>query len=244
MQALLRKKSRAIVIGPGGLGDQIWMSGAVRYIANQYSETHLVCTPSTHSTLVTLYRDTPSIKLHINMTSVDVLRKFVAAKYRNVYACAFTKDLYIRTVDINDLPGVFYDHMEIPRSVRHSHFSMPILPESALMYDLVKSQPYIFVHTMSSTVVTQIVSWDIHSILTIDPNVSHYPSDHPWCELSEKFVNKPFRHYYETIKHASELHLTNSSFYVFASQIAPLDAKVKLSYDRYSGEVMPQYDFS
>jgi len=243
MLAILRKKSRAIVMGPGGLGDQIWMSGAVRYIAKQYAETHLLCSLPTLGTLTTLYSDTPSIKLVVVTTSVDSLREFVRARYKNIYACAFTKDLYARDVDMNDLPGVFYDQLEIPRSVRHSHFVMPSLPESKTMYDLVKSQLYIFVHTMSSTNVTNIVSWDINSILTIDPNVNHYASDHPWYQLTQNFVNKPYFYYYDLIKHASELHLTNSSFYVLASQISPLDAKVKLCYEREHGTVMPQYDY-
>ena len=234
MLAFLRRKSKALVVGPGGLGDQIWMSGAVRYIAQQHEETHLLCSYKTLATLQTLYRDVPSIKLFVVTQEASVLRKWVLSRYRIIYA----------PVDMNALPEIFYDQMEIPRSVRHSHFVLPVVPESMRLYELVRSQPYIFVHTMSSTNVTPIVSWDINTILTIDPNVSHYPLDHPWRELSETFVNKAFFHYCDLIKHAEELHLTNSSFYVLASQISPLDAKVKLCYEREHCTVIQRYTFT
>jgi hypothetical protein len=112
------------------------------------------------------------------------------------------------------------------------------------LYERVKSQPYIFVHTISSSNITPIISWDINTIFTIDPNVSHYPLGHPWRQLSDMFVDKPFFHYCDLIRHAEELHLTNSSFYALASQISPLDAKVKLCYEREHGTIIQRYDFS
>jgi hypothetical protein len=129
-------------------------------------------------------------------------------------------------MNMDDLPGIFYDQLGISRSVRYSHFSLPKLSESTELFETIKSQPYIFVHTISSYTVRSIIAWDINVILTIDPNVNLYSSDHLFYTLAEKFVNQPFLHYVDTIKHATELHLVNSSFYVLASQIAPLDARV------------------
>ena len=244
----IRKKNRnALVIGPGGLGDHIWMSGAVRYIAKQYKETHLFTNEITLKTLQTLYNDVPSIKFVVIRKVDDELRNFIANTYSvyNTYSCALTKDLtrtYI--IDTNDLPGAFYDQLEVPRHVRHSHFIFPRLPESIALFEIVKNQPYIFVQTKSSTTTTNIVSWDISQILTIDPNVNLYSSDHPWYQLAQKFVNQPFFHYVDLIKHATELHLVNSSFYTLASQLSPLDARVKVCYDRYNGVIIPDYNFS
>jgi hypothetical protein len=237
----------ALIAGPGGLGDHIWISGAVRYIARQYKETHLFCSTTVLSTLQTLYKDTPSIKFIIVIKLTDEEKKQITDKYSksNTYTCYYTKDLLHRYyVDMNDLPGVFYDQLGILRSVRHSYFSLPKLYESTELFENVKSQPYIFVHTMSSSAITPIITWNISEILTIDPNINQYSSDHPWYEVAEKFVNQPFLHYVDTIKHAKELHLVNSSFYVLASQIPPLDASVKVCYDRSSKEVITHYDFS
>jgi hypothetical protein len=244
---LIRKKSNALVIGPCGLGDQIWMSGAVRYIAKYYKETHLFCVSTSLATLQTLYKDTPSIKFIVIVRVDDELRIKLASLYSksNTYTCVFTKDLRGKYIfDMNDLPGVFYDQLGIPRSIRHSHFSLPRLSESIELFKMIESQPYIFVHTTSSETVTPIISWDISKMLTIDPNVNQYSSDHEWYGIAEKFVNQPFLFYVDVIKHATELHLVNSSFYTLASQIAPLDAKVKLCYDRYSKQVISKYNFS
>ena len=244
----IRKKNRnALVIGPGGLGDHIWMSGAVRYIAKQYKETHLFTSETTLNTLQTLYNDVPSIKFVVIRKVDDELRNFITKTYSvyNTYSCAHTKDLtrsYI--IDTNDLPGAFYDQLEVPRHVRHSHFVCPRLPESIALFEIVKNQPYIFVQTKSSTTTTNIVSWDISQILTIDPNVNLYSSDHPWYQLAQIFVNQPFFHYVDLMKHATELHLVNSSFYTLASQLSPLDARVKVCYDRYNGVIIPDYNFS
>ena len=231
-------------MGPGGLGDHIWLNGAVRYLANQYSEIHLLVSRFNVDTLKAMYSDLPYVKFVPVIWSIDNLRTHVKLNYRNVYACAFTKDLYKINFDMNDIPGVFYDQLGLPRSIRHSHFSLPSFPESMVLYNTVKSQPYIFVHTKSSELITEIVSWNVDSILTIDPNVNQYAPDHRWYGLANSYVNKPFFHYCDMIKHASELHLTNSSFYTLATQIPPLDAKVKHCYDRYSGKVMPHFDFS
>jgi hypothetical protein len=248
MLDIIRKDTKnALVIGPGGLGDHIWMSGGVRYIAKKYKETHLFVSKTCLNTVQVLYKDVPSIKLVLVIRVDDELRSFIKRNYNksNIYTCVHTKDLLRGFItDINDIPGAFYDQMEIPRNTRHTHFVCPRLPESIALFETVKNQPYIFVQTKSSTTKTNIVSWDISQTLTIDPNVNLYSLDNPWYELSQTFVNQPFFHYVDLIKHASELHLVNSSFYTLASQIPPLDAKVKVCYERYDGGIMPNYNFS
>jgi hypothetical protein len=247
MLNIIRKNSNALIIGPGGLGDHIWISGGVRYIAKQYKETHLVVSEACLNTVKVLYKDEPSIKLILVMRIDQELTDLIAKTYSryNIYTCIHSKDLrYHFTINMNDIPGAFYDKLEIPRNTRYSHFVCPMLPESLALFETVKNQPYILVQTKSSTTTTNIVTWDINQILTIDPNVNLYSSDHPWYSLAETFVNQPFFYYVDLIKHASELHLVNSSFYTLASQISPLDAKVKFCYDRYDGNVIPHYDFS
>ena len=244
LNRLLSRHKDALVVGPGGLGDHIWMSGAVRYIASQYVETHLFCSMTVLPTLKQLYSDAPSVKLLPVRRFDDDLRRYIRAKYRDIYVCALTRDLYIRPVDMDDLPGVFYDQLGIPRSVRHSHFALPALPRSLELYRTLGDQPYIFAHTVTSNCSVEFVSWDIQKTLTINPNVNMYAPGDPWYELAQKFVNKPFLDYCDTIKRARELHLANSSFYTLATQIPPLDATVKVCYDRHSCKVIAHYDFS
>lgn len=242
----------ALFVGHLGLGDQIWLSGAVRYIARMHEYLHVVCKPQNYATLSLLYSDLPGIQLiTVNdgyVVSPTETRKGVCfsvqpGKYSQIYECGFYKKP-TSEVNMDDLPGEFYDHLNLPRSIRYSHFSLPDIPQSKFLYDLIRSQPYIFVHTKSSSTTTPIISWDINEILTIDPNINQYSQDHGWYSIAQEFINKQFLYYCDTIKHATELHMTNSSFYTLATQLAPLDAKVKQCYDRDSGKVNNIYDFT
>ena len=242
----------ALFLGHLGLGDQIWLSGAVRYLAQMYDYLDVVCKKSNLNTLTTLYSDLPSVRLvtvvhGYSISPTKAHRGYCfpipPGKYSVVYECGFYKKPTSQ-VNMDDLPGEFYDDIGLSRSVRTTHFLLPPLPSSRHIYEYLRDTKYIFVQTRSSEDVTSIVSWDINTILTIDPNINQYSPDHKWYELAQHFVNKPFLDYCDTIKHASELHLVNSSFYTLASQISLLDAKVKLCYDRHSGKVMSHYNFT
>jgi hypothetical protein len=242
----------ALFLGHLGLGDQIWLSGAVRYIAKKYDYLEVPCKRHNLITLYMLYSDTPNIHL-IDMgrgdysISPNQTRKgslpLSLDKYVHIYESGFYKHTTL-DFNMNNIPGSFYDDIGLDRSIRHTYFSIPPIPQSKTLYQAINSNPYIFIQTRSSEDVTSIISWNINDILTIDPNLNQYSPDHPWYDLANKFVNQLFLHYIDTIKHASQLHLVNSSFYCLASQITPLDAKVKLCYDRDTGKVMPEYDFT
>ena len=242
----------ALFLGHLGLGDQIWLSGAVRYLARMYDYLHVVCKLSNRDTLTTLYSDLPAVQLVTVKHGYNIFPTIVSkgycfpiqpGKYAQIYECGFYKKP-TSLVNMEDLPGEFYDDLGLNRSIRTTHFSLPPLPNSRQLYEPLIGMKYIFVQTRSSEDITPIVSWDINRILTIDPNINQYSPDHSWYELAERFVGKPFLDYCDTIKHASELHLVNSSFYTLASQISPLDAKVKLCYDRHSVKVIPHYNFT
>jgi hypothetical protein len=244
----------ALFLGHLGLGDQIWLSGAVRYIAKNYDYLEVICKTRNLSILRMLYSDTPTIKIidmGLGTYSYSVYPtetqkgelQISLDKYVHVYECGYYKHTAL-DFNENDIPGAFYDDLGIHRSVRYTHFSIPPIPQSKSLYESIKTQPYIFVQTASSEDVTSIISWDINDVLTIDPNINQYSPNHRWYALADTFVNKSFLYYVDTIKHATELHLVNSSFYTLASQISPLDAKVKLCYDRKTGSIISNYDFT
>jgi hypothetical protein len=70
-----------------------------------------------------------------------------------------------------------------------------------------------------------------------------YPNYHKWYPLAQSFVNQPFIDYTEVIRHAQEIHTTDSSFYCLSCYIQ-LDAKTKKCYARETGILIPKYDFS
>jgi len=245
----------ALFLGHLGLGDQIWLVGAVQYLSINYDKFYIPCLPHNLKTLSELYIDNLKIK-------VFTLPMFYDRYYYTVFPtatvrgeCMIIPNGFYKTVfrcglfalprnDVNDIPNCFYRDLNIDPSIRHTYFYLPKSSRSILLYSFLNDMSYIFVQTKSSDTTTPIITWNINQILTIDPNVNQYSSDHPWHTLAEKFVNQPFLHYSDTIKHAIELHLVNSSFYTLASQLRPLDASVKICYDRETGNVIQHYDFS
>lgn len=247
-------KRIALFLGHTGLGDHIGLIGAVRYLSLQYDEFHIPCLPENLNTLNYFYLDNPNIKLFVPSSFKKGYRYTVVPSdtvqgeymdipdgvYTDIFRSGFFK---IPHNSMDDLPSCFYRDLGVDPSIRHSYFHLPKSSDSIWLHSLLKTMPYIFVQTKSSEKTTSIISWDINKILTIDPNINQYDPDHKWYDLANKFVNQPFLHYVDTIKHASEIHTVDSSFYCLSCYLKT-DAKVKLCYDRDSGEVNKRYDFS
>ena len=242
---------RALIISHMGVGDHIGLIGAVRYIAMQHDETVVVCKRHYAPNIQSFFADNPTIRLWVidspylegknpSETQAGEAVVYDPADWTTVYRSGYYK---IPHCDFNDLPKNFYIDMGLDPAIRHTHFHVPTTDNAKVLYEKVRNQPYIFVQQRSSSNFTQIITWDIHETLTIDPNVNLYPKEHRWHELAQSFVNQPFLDYIETIKHAKEIHTVDSSFYCIACYI-PLDAEVKRCYARETGAFIAKYDFS
>lgn len=233
-------KRRALVVHHLGLGDHVCMIGAVRYIALQHDETTLVCYDRNANNVRSFYTDDPSIKLHV--TGITGAIECNVSDYTNVYLSGEHAKIW----DNSGFPDCFYDHMNMDRSIRYSYFNIPVSKSASDLYLTVKDLPYIFIQTAflgsGGGALTSFITWDVNTTLTIDPNTNVYPEGHQWHELAQSFVNLPFIDYTEIIKHASEIHVVNSSFYCLAAQLE-LDAFVKKCYPRETGEYDPKWGF-
>jgi hypothetical protein len=236
---------RAIVVSHLGLGDHIGMVGAVRYIALMYDETVVVCKHQNLKNVQSLFADNPSIT--VQSVSGDI-RYGYPSKLLSVSTDGFD-GVYLSGTYIypnngfDDLPSCFYRDMGLDPEIRHTHFYIPTTPEASDLYKKLGDQPYIFVQQKSSTHDTDLITWDIDSILTIDPNTNMYSPEHRWHDLAECFVNREFLSYKEVLQHAKEIHTIDSSFYCLACYI-PLDATVKRCYARDTGVFIPTYNFT
>jgi hypothetical protein len=85
MLSITRKNSNALVVGPGGLGDHIWISGGVRYIAKQYKETHVLVSEACLNTVKVLYKDQPSIKLILVRRIDQELSDSILKRYSKIH---------------------------------------------------------------------------------------------------------------------------------------------------------------
>jgi hypothetical protein len=240
---------RALFIGHLGLGDMIGLNGAVRYVALQHDETYVVCKETNRAAAEAMYSDMPSIKIVIGAqsgyiepptpTTQGEAIQYDPKNFTTVYRSGLYK---LNPSPMNDLPSCFYLDMGIDQAVRHTFFHVPHSQASKDLHATLKV-PYIFTQQKSSGDFVDLVKWDRTETLTIDPNVNVYPSDHPWYEIAQAFVNRPFLDYVDTIENASEIHTVDSSFYCLASYLT-LKASKKGCYDRVSGALIPSYAFN
>lgn len=229
-------KRRAFVLHHLGLGDHVCMVGAVRYIALQHDETVVVCKKTNAKNVSAFFADDPSIKLEL----VDERFTCDSSGYTNIYISGEHARIYHNW---DDFPMCFYDDMKMDRSIRYTYFHVPEITATQI---LVPDVPYIFVHQIfagnGGGIVSSMITWDINTVLTLDPNINLYAKDHPWHDLAESVVNRPFLDYTKLIRHAKEVHVVNSSFYCLASHL-DLDASVARCYLRETGDYDPKWTF-
>jgi len=234
---------KALFLGHQGLGDHIMYIGAVRYLSLSYDEFVVACVHHHNLENVrSFYADNSKIKVvkmsrdyslfmddensNNNYTLMD--GEMDLSQYSKVYAVGIYKK---GGFPPGDIPNTWYNQLELSPNIRKEYFHLPTTPESKTLYESIKGIPYIFVQQTASNAVINVIKWDIHKILTIDPNTNVYPSDHHWYELANTFVNKPFLSYYDSILNASEVHTIESSFYCLAVNMN-LKATIKKCYNR------------
>lgn len=241
---------RALFLGHIGLGDQIGLIGAVRYLAMQYDELILVCASWNLESVSSFYSDCPSVKLwpvqqpyivHPTDTSCGEIVPIDPEQFTRVYRSGFY--LFPRSHNFEDLPKCFYRDLELDPGIRHTHFHVPTTKHARGLYSWLSNRSYIFVQQKSSSDTTPIITWDIDKVLTVDPNLNPYPPAHMWHPLAEMFVNQPFLSYKLILENAAEIHVVDSAFYCLACYL-PLKATVKRCYARETGAFISTYDFT
>jgi len=249
--------NRALFLCNPGLGDNIDMIGAVRYFSQFHTQIDVPCHKHNIQTLSDFYSDDPKVVLipieedfcnkhwmDQKFASVNQLEliEYNPSDYVTVYRSGFCKYPRNLTWPDSNIPKCFYMDLGLDPSIGHSYFHISENKKSQLLYNKIKHIPYIFTHQKSSNNFTPLIRWDINKTFTIDPNVNLYPEGHQWHELASHFVNKPFPHYTDTIIHASELHIVNSSFRCLSAHL-PLEATVKKCYARETGDHIPEWTF-
>jgi hypothetical protein len=246
----------ALFLSNLGLGDQIDMIGAIRYLAQFHDQMHVPTFPRNYDTMAAFFADSPNIKLiRVDMQWYDeqlIKQKphtqqeaipYNPKDYTKVYRCGFLAYPYHPMWPDYVIPSCFYRDLQIDLSIEFTHFKIPESRESKELRSLLGGIPYIFVQQKASDCFTDLITWDRDEIFTIDPNVNPYPVGHRWNDLASRFVQKPFPHYTDTIIGATELHVVNSSFRCLSAHL-PLQAKVKKCYQRGSGVHIPEWTFT
>jgi hypothetical protein len=191
--------------------------------------------------VVPMYSDDPTIKFlaipdDSTLYPFQARRQVIEAQGFTVFSCGYHTD----NPQIYEFPHSFYDDLKLPRDVRTRYFHVPWFPEGQKLLERVQavSPHYVIVHQQASQ--KRLPIWGhvaeelgTDQIPILDINENHYSTEHPFYEIADAVVGKPFLHYKELLEHATEIHLLESSLYCFASHLDLTKVKRKICYDAF-----------
>jgi len=233
---------KAFVYTHLGLGDMILTSGAIRFLRERYEAVYVVCKDPYKETMRSLYEDDPEIRIVV-VASDDDLHPWAEKgpllqnKGFDVFGCGqFSmkpeKGIY-------DFPNSFYDDMDIPRSVRKSHFHIPRTPASKELHKQFAASPYIVVHQEASTHTLPIVDrLKAAGEKRLIINLTQTPSN----QEGVISLYRPLTDYVDLMEGAEELHLIDSSIFCFTSQLNLKTDRPLLYYIRPGGHPIDTFN--
>jgi hypothetical protein len=209
------KGRKVFVLSHLGMGDHIFMNGAIRYLASLYDEVTVVVKNTCLENVRDLFYDEPAVTFHVVGADSDISPNFGAPVQLLENAVAGYDSVallgYHGTRNVENFPYCFYDDLKIPHEAMMTwahvpmHLSVPVAPK----------EPYWFVHSQSSNLEAPIVV-DTEAQLCLNPSKNLYPEGHRWYEVAEKWVGRPILDYAQLLKGATKCVMVDSSFFCLA----------------------------
>lgn len=231
---------KALIYTHLGLGDMIWMNGAVRYLSTEYDEVYVVCKEKYRRNAEAMYADDSSIKLFLIHDDVDLApwqmkRELFQKQGFTVFGSGFFAPTY---GGIRNLPVSFYEDLKLDPLIRFTYFHVPRTAEAKALRSLYADRPYIVVHQQSSVQTLEIVKTlraAGEQRLILDLNENPYAPADPDYELAQHTVNKPILDYTDLLEGAEELHMIESSLYCLANHMDLSHVKRRVCYEPWGG---------
>jgi hypothetical protein len=200
-------KTKGVFIGHHGYGDMILLNGAIRYASFMVDELYIFCKIEYLDNLSKMFGDCKNLFF---IPCEDSMRLVVPDYLARTVTHEFISGVYLQNPLPEDynITKHFYNDLNIPLEVMNTFFHIP--------YTQLESpqEPYVFVQTKCRTKDTplDIITWDIHQKLTIDPNINQYEPGHMYHQIAEMYINKPIASYVNLMNNAEKLHLVDSCF--------------------------------
>lgn len=213
------KGKRAFVLSHQGMGDYLFLNGAVRYLATFFDEVCVVVKEQYKNNMVELYKDEPAVSFYTIQQDKDISPLFgcpfewfqqVIAGYDFVGLCGYHKQL-----EVNDFPRSFYSDLGIPVEALFSWSSLPLGTTD------IPSEPYTVLHSNSSNTEANIPI-DLDQQLVLNPSKNMYPEGHKWHGIAQKWAGLPMLQYTSLLKHAQTLKMVDSSFFCMSLLLGKL----------------------
>lgn len=207
------KGNRCLVLGHQGMGDHLFLNGAIRFLASSFDEVCVVVKEQYLVNLKYLYFSESAVTFKSIQDDSDFSPNFGAKPdvfekgiegFEKVFLVG-----YHGNNGVPDFPLSFYDDMKLERKLM---LEWSFLPSTHLAEGL---PPFVFYHNQASNYVAPIPV-DLEEKLVLNPSENMYPEGHKWYEIAKAWVGLPFFDYTDLMKKADKILVTDSSFFCMA----------------------------
>lgn len=229
--------SSVYLLGHNGLGDNITMIGALRYLVTIYDKVYFICKEQFQKNVDDLLDCSSVITVPIKgfqekreckeildalPPSVDVLisgachRWYYASRISNQILLNYKQSTHNFKCDFHFIREFYHDiHLDL--SIYYDWFHIPSSPSSLKLYETIQHKKIIFLHTKASncevtlgSIIEKYISDEGYFIVCANKNVYDPSSENG--VIAASYVNLVIRDYIDIIKHANQLHVVNSCF--------------------------------
>jgi hypothetical protein len=233
------KLPSAYILSHNGLGDNVTMISAVRFLSNFYDTIYFLCRDTLSAQILYLYKLHPNIVIvpfesenhkefsackDILSNKYDTSDIFVCGIHKNYLPTKITHPLLLNYNKQNNymLPdrfsfiNMFYTDIGLDISIFVNYFNINIDNEIIELYDAISNYNIVFIHSTSSNVdldMTHVINKYIHDeeSIIICPNKNVYDIANNKYNIANKYVFLPtIFHYIEIIKKSSAIYVTDS----------------------------------
>lgn len=248
----MSKINNAYLLSHNGLGDNITMIGAIKFLLLHYKTIYFVC-PDIYESNVKLLINNPDVNIITfnrkhdeKISCMNIINNVYSNEDTDIFICGCHKE-YLKT-KINN-PAIlnyeknnkydikyshikaFYEDINLDLSIYCNYFDISSTDRSIELYKQIKDLKIIFCHTQASTkkisipenILTQINNKEY---IIICANENMYNMGHSYFEIANQFINIPVNEYIDVIKHAYQIFVIDSCF---ACIILPLSMANKLN---------------
>lgn len=203
------KGKRCFVLPHQGMGDHLFINGAVRFLATYFDEVRVVVVRKYLENLKLLYINEPAVAFHVIDNDSEISPNFGAAPEKLIQALQGMDQAYLLGFHglkgCPDFPLSFYDDMNMSREIMMKWSFVPSTKAAP-------SEPFVFYHNKASNSIAQIPV-DLEGQLVINPTENMYPVGHRFWAAAEEWVGLPFFAYTEVIQKAQQVLVVDSSFF-------------------------------
>lgn len=217
---------KAFFLSHLGLGDNINMIGAVRYLSTLYDNVYVVCKAKYKKNVELIYNDDKSIIIYPVNNDNDISPRYGCdiSKFKQItdgmeiHLCG-NHLLDKKSNNLLNIPCSFYADLNIDFKYFYKYFHINETEKSKNLFNEIKDLKYIFMHNTTSygklfdvNDIERHFNIDKQKVLIINPNKNIYHAEDRYFHYAEKFVWLPLPDYIDTIINSQVVVVSDSSF--------------------------------